>query len=46
MSVAEILNILLWCALVGLLLWWFPYFADASVLVQVAPYAGAVRMLL
>jgi hypothetical protein len=41
MSVSEILNILLWCALVGLLLWWFPYLSDASVSVQMAPLYGA-----
>ena len=27
MSIKMIFNILLWCALVGFLLWWFPCFA-------------------
>ena len=32
MTIKMIFNILLWCALVGFLLWWFPCFAsDASV---------------
>lgn len=31
MSIKMIFNILLWCALVGFLLWWFPCFAlDAA----------------
>ena len=30
MSIKMIFNILLWCALVGFLLWWFPCFASGA----------------
>ena len=44
MTIKMIFSILLWCALVGFLLWWFPCFGlDASVSRAIDSYvSGAI----